>query len=180
MISINLNTNDLANLHVFAWWGTIIVLKLLAMVPLIGRQRYNKRIFISPEDTKILRGSKAGCVDEDIERVRRAHLNDLENILPWAISTALWLTTSPDPATASFFIKSFCISRIIHTIVYAVIVIPQPARFLAYGAGYLITIYQSIETIHHYINKTDDNANNIQRWSTDINIRFSDKTSAKR
>ncbi|KAK0084682.1 hypothetical protein PV325_006592 [Microctonus aethiopoides] len=152
MISTNnLSANDLANLRVFAWWGALIVLKVLAMMLLTARQRFIKKIFISPEDTTLLKGSKSGCVDEDIERIRRAHLNDLENILPWAISTALWLTTSPDPLTAKILIISFCIARIIHTIVYAIIVIPQPTRALAFGVGFLITIYQSIATLYHYL-----------------------------
>ncbi|KAK0162288.1 hypothetical protein PV327_008637 [Microctonus hyperodae] len=146
----NLNTNDLANLRVFAWWGSLMVLKVLVMMLLTARQRFSKKIFISPEDTKILKGSKSGCVDEDIERIRRAHLNDLENILPWAISTALWLTTSPDPLTVLILIITFSIARIIHTIVYAIIVIPQPARALAFGVGFIITIYQSVATIYHY------------------------------
>lgn len=88
--------------------------------------------------------------DPDVERCRRAHLNDLENILPWAISTALWLTTSPNPALAALLIKTFAISRIVHTFVYAVIVIPQPARLLAFAVGFSITVYQSVMAVLYY------------------------------
>ncbi|XP_015120777.1 microsomal glutathione S-transferase 1 [Diachasma alloeum] len=135
------------NFRVFAYWASILVLKVLGMVFVIGRWRWGKGIFISPEDTKFVKGSRMVENDPDVERARRAHLNDLENILPWAVSTAVWLTTSPDPWLAAVLIKTFAISRILHSIVYAVIVIPQPARFLAFGVGFLITIYQSVTTI---------------------------------
>ena len=36
-------------------------------------------MFANPEDAKDVPGSKVGS-DPDVERVRRAHLNDLENI----------------------------------------------------------------------------------------------------
>lgn len=77
-------------------------------------------------------------------------MNDLENILPWALSTIFWLTTSPETALVASLTKWFAISRIIHTIVYAVIVIPQPARFFSFLVGFNITLYQSIATAYHY------------------------------
>ncbi|XP_011297259.1 microsomal glutathione S-transferase 1-like [Fopius arisanus] len=144
-----MSIND-ENFRIFAYWSSILVLKVLGMVVVIGRWRWGKRIFISPEDTIFLKGSKIGENDPDVERARRAHLNDLENIFPWAVSTALWLTTSPSTWLAALLIKTFAISRIVHSIVYAVIVIPQPARFLAFGLGFGITVYQSVDTFLYY------------------------------
>lgn len=105
---------------------------------------------MSPEDAKFIKGSKVVYDDPDVERCRRAHLNDLENILPWVISTAFWLTTSPDPSTVAFLIKTFAISRFVHTFVYAVVVVRQPARFLAFMVGLIITIYQCLATVYYY------------------------------
>nr|ACE75295.1 microsomal glutathione transferase-like protein [Glyptapanteles flavicoxis] len=138
------------NFRVFAWWSVVLVLKIFGSVGLVGFWRHYKKIFLSPEDAKFIKGSKVVYDDPDVERCRRAHLNDLENILPWAISTAFWLTTSPDPSTAAFLIKTFAISRFIHTIVYAVVVVRQPARFLAFMVGLLITIYQCLATAYYY------------------------------
>ncbi|XP_057319655.1 microsomal glutathione S-transferase 1-like [Microplitis mediator] len=145
----NLSVNE-ENFHMFAWWASILVLKIFFTVALVGFWRHYKKIFLSPEDAKAIKGSKVVYDDPDVERCRRAHLNDLENILPWVISTALWLTTSPDPSTAGFLIKTFAISRIIHTIVYAVIVVRQPARFLAFMIGLSITVYQTFATVYYY------------------------------
>ncbi|XP_063972415.1 microsomal glutathione S-transferase 1-like [Diachasmimorpha longicaudata] len=138
------------NFRVFAYWSSILVLKVLGMVFVIGRWRWEKKIVITPEDVKLFKGWRVGENDPDVERARRAHRNDLENILPWAISTAFWLTTSPDPWLAALLIKTFAISRIVHSIVYAIVVIPQPARVLAFGIGFLITIYQCVMTMLYY------------------------------
>lgn len=40
-------------LKVFGFWGSILLLKLLAMVPLTVRQRFRKQVCIKP-DTKTL------------------------------------------------------------------------------------------------------------------------------
>ncbi|KAH0546119.1 microsomal glutathione S-transferase 1-like [Cotesia glomerata] len=138
------------NFRVFAWWSVVLVLKIFGSVALVGFWRHYKKIFLSPEDAKFIKDSKVVYDDPDVERCRRAHLNDLENILPWVISTAFWLTTSPDPSTAAFLIKMFAISRFVHTFVYAVVVVRQPARFLAFMVGLLITIYQCLATVYYY------------------------------
>uniref|UniRef100_A0A8D8LX19 Microsomal glutathione S-transferase 1 n=1 Tax=Cacopsylla melanoneura TaxID=428564 RepID=A0A8D8LX19_9HEMI len=57
---------------------SILVLKVLLSVLLIVRLRFKKRIVISPEDL-ILKDAVCGKEDPEIERCRRAYLNDLEN-----------------------------------------------------------------------------------------------------
>lgn len=93
--------------------------------------------------------SKIAAVDEDVERVRRAHRNDLENILPWFFMTLIWLTTGPSYWTAMILIRGFVLSRIVHTFVYAIWA-KQPHRAIAFFVGYGITIYQAISTLIYY------------------------------
>jgi len=142
---------DNENYKTFAWWAQILVLKMLAMVVLTARQRIRKNVWISSEDA-VINGPKAKVSDSDpdVERVRKAHRNDLENILPWFICTALWLTTSPSPFIAGILIKTFAISRIVHTIVYVVIPVRQPARAIAFFVGTGAMLYQAISTIIYY------------------------------
>lgn len=79
--------------------------------------------------------------DPDVERVRRAHLNDLENIPIFIVAAWLFLMTNPSASTAILLFRLFTIARIAHTFVYAVVVIPQPARALSFGVGFFITVY---------------------------------------
>ncbi|CAD7091320.1 unnamed protein product [Hermetia illucens] len=102
--------------------------------------------FISPEDL-FSKKSKVKYDDDDIERVRRAHRNDLENILPFLTIGFFYCLTDPEPWLAINLFRLVGISRIIHTFVYAVIVIPQPARFLSFILALLPTLYMTLQVI---------------------------------
>lgn len=84
--------------------------------------------------------------DEDVERVRRAHRNDMENILPFFAVGLIYVLISPDPFIAINLFRAVAISRIIHTFVYAVVVIPQPARVLSWIIAYGATGYMALMT----------------------------------
>lgn len=79
--------------------------------------------------------------------IRSAHLNDLENILPYLFVGLFYVLTSPSAATAILLFKVAALARIIHTIVYAVIVVPQPARVIAWFIHYLITLYMAASVL---------------------------------
>ncbi|OAD57597.1 Microsomal glutathione S-transferase 1 [Eufriesea mexicana] len=136
--------------RIFAFWGSVLALKLVFMAPLTARYRFKKLIFANNEDTAHMKGAKVIYNDPDVERIRRAHLNDLENILIWYIVTFLWLTTEPSVWLASLLIRSFVIARIGHTLVYA-IVPKQPHRAIAFFVGFGLTAYQAISTLLHYM-----------------------------
>ncbi|XP_054000123.1 microsomal glutathione S-transferase 1-like [Hylaeus anthracinus] len=138
-------------LKIFGFWGSILALKLVAMIPLTARYRFQKKIFANPEDVKaILKNAKVAYNDPDIERVRRAHLNDLENIPIWYVVTLLWLTTGPSTWLAGILIRTFVLARITHTLVYAVVP-QQPARAIAFFFGVGTTVYQAISTLIYYL-----------------------------
>ncbi|XP_011637610.1 microsomal glutathione S-transferase 1-like [Pogonomyrmex barbatus] len=137
-------------LNSFGFWGSILVLKLLAMMPLTARLRFRKKIFANPEDADYA-GKTAKVVynDPDIERVRRAHLNDLENVVPWFIITYLWLGTGPAPWLAKTLIQTFVLSRIGHTVSY-VLFSQQPMRAITFFIAYGVMGYEVIKTLMYY------------------------------
>ncbi|CAG9764984.1 unnamed protein product [Ceutorhynchus assimilis] len=127
----------------------LLSLKLLGMSLLTGAKRFITKAYVNPEDAA---GFKVKVkTHEDVERVRRAHLNDLENIPVFFAVCFAYLTTNPSVFLASTLIRVFTLCRFIHTIVYAVVVIPQPARGLSWGIAFFITVYMGISTILHYL-----------------------------
>ncbi|KAK9504948.1 hypothetical protein O3M35_009114 [Rhynocoris fuscipes] len=138
---------DNAVFKAYLFYCAALVIKLVIMVPLTARLRAAKRIFITEEDTKLLRGSKVKYDDPDIERVRRAHLNDLENIPMFFAIALAYILTDPNAWLAINLMRAFTFARYAHTLVYAVVVIPQPARALAFGIGYFITIHMAVQTL---------------------------------
>ncbi|XP_047984902.1 uncharacterized protein LOC125225302 [Leguminivora glycinivorella] len=130
-------------------YSAILALKLLALSTLTGMKRMSKKVFANPEDAAALKG-KVNLNDPEVERVRRAHLNDLENIPAFWLLGALYVTTAPVAAWATLLFRVYTVSRFIHTFVYAVVPMPQPARGIAYGVPYLIKWYMGIQVILHY------------------------------
>lgn len=55
--------------------------------------------------------------DEDVERVRRAHLNDLENIPAFILSGFFYVLTGPNVDLALWLFRIAVLARIGHTIV---------------------------------------------------------------
>jgi glutathione S-transferase len=79
----------------------------------------------------------------------RAHLNDLENILPFLIVALLYISTNPAAATAGLLFKTYTIARFFHTFVYAVYPVRQPARALAWFVGIFIQFYMAFAVISY-------------------------------
>jgi glutathione S-transferase len=57
--------------------------------------------------------------DEDVERVRRAHLNDLENIPAFLIAGLFYVMSEPNIDLALWLFRIAVLARIGHTIVSA-------------------------------------------------------------
>ncbi|XP_058985375.1 microsomal glutathione S-transferase 1 isoform X1 [Musca domestica] len=144
-------TTDLLSLDnevftAYLYWSGILVLKILAMAILTGLQRFRTGTFANPEDCM----SKKDKVTYDnpyVERVRRAHLNDLENILPFFAAGFFYILTNPSAFIAINLFRAVAAARILHTIVYAVVVIPQPARALSFFVAFLATGYMALQVV---------------------------------
>jgi glutathione S-transferase len=94
-------------------------------------------------------GGKVSYTDPDVERVRRSHLNDLENVVPWFMITHIWLTTGPSLWIAKILIPTFVFARIAHTYAYALFP-QQPMRVIVFFIGYGIMLYEIFNSILYY------------------------------
>jgi uncharacterized MAPEG superfamily protein len=130
----------------YAFYGTVVTLKLLGMAPLTSLKRFAHNVFANPEDTKAFGGKKPIYDNDSVERVRRNHLNDLENIPAFLFLGLLYVTTQPNPATALWHFRVFAISRILHTISYQ-LAVPQPARALAFGVGIATCVSMAVQIL---------------------------------
>uniref|UniRef100_A0A1Q3F4B4 Microsomal glutathione S-transferase 1 n=2 Tax=Culex tarsalis TaxID=7177 RepID=A0A1Q3F4B4_CULTA len=132
--------------HAYACWAAILVIKMVLMSALTTLKRIGRKVFINPEDAA-LAGAEVVQSDPEVERVRRAHQNDVENIPLFLAVGFLYLLTSPNVTLAVNLFRLVGIARIIHTLVYAVFVIRQPARLIAFFLALVPTIYMALMTI---------------------------------
>lgn len=151
-LKIETKTERMADLHqlkdnevlmAFASYATIVLTKMMFMSSATAFQRLTNKIFANPEDCagfgKGENAKKFLRTDEKVERVRRAHLNDIENIVPFLGIGLLYSLSGPDLSTALMHFRIFVGARIYHTIAYLT-PLPQPNRALAFFAGYGVTL----------------------------------------
>lgn len=114
------NTLNYANdaFRVYITWGGFLLIKVLLMAFLTIFHRLRTGSVENEEDTK-MRSNVSIKKDDTVERVRRAHLNDLENCIPFLIAALFYIMSDPDPEVASWLIRIAVLSRFCHTIVYA-------------------------------------------------------------
>lgn len=130
-------------LMAFASYTTIVLSKMMLMSTTTAFYRLTRKAFANPEDCvsfgKGENAKKFLRIDDRVERVRRAHLNDLENIVPFLGIGLLYSLSGPDLSTAILHFRLFVGARIYHTIAY-LLPLPQPNRGLAFFVGYGVTI----------------------------------------
>lgn len=137
---------DTPQFQSFAKHGALAIAKMLIMGPLTGTFRIAKGSFANKEDYagsgKLSRDelkTKLATKDPFIERIRRCHLNDIENIVPFFLVGSLYvLTANPTLESCNWHFRIFLASRILHTISY-ILALPQPSRVLCYFVGLVTT-----------------------------------------
>ncbi|XP_060745686.1 microsomal glutathione S-transferase 1-like [Tachysurus vachellii] len=137
----------------FSTYATIVILKMMFMSFLTAYFRITRKAFANIEDIHMHMAKtpeekkKMLRVNEDVERVRRCHLNDLENIIPFVLIGLLYTLTGPELSTALLHFRLFVGSRFVHTIVY-VTSMPQPSR----GLSWIVGIGAIVSMAYHVLN----------------------------
>uniref|UniRef100_A0A3B3ZQ41 Microsomal glutathione S-transferase 1 n=1 Tax=Periophthalmus magnuspinnatus TaxID=409849 RepID=A0A3B3ZQ41_9GOBI len=121
----------------FAKYAAIVTVKLLLMGPLTAYYRITRKVL----KKQLVR------TNEDVERARRCHQNDLESIVPFVLVGLLYALTGPDPAWALLHFRVFVCSRLVHTVAY-VMALPQPSRGLSWAVGLMTTLSMAHTVIH--------------------------------
>ncbi|KAL3288826.1 hypothetical protein HHI36_003274 [Cryptolaemus montrouzieri] len=134
----------------YSFYCSILVIKMMFMSSFTGFKRITFKSFISPEDAAF-HGTKVSTPTENVERVRRAHLNDVENIPLFFVTAFAFCLTNPSLSWANFLFKAYTIARIVHTVVYAIIPIPQPARLICWLISYNITGFMALNSILYFL-----------------------------
>jgi len=110
--------------QVFGICSLLLLAKMTFMSLLTSRQRIKTGKFANKEDSYF--GDKSAPANlkeslkanDEVERVRRAHMNDMENIYPFILIGFFYCLTGPNSNTAKFHFITFLMARVLHTIVY--------------------------------------------------------------
>lgn len=75
----------------------------------------------------------------------------MENILPYLSVGLFYVLSDPSPMFSEILFRVATVARIVHSIVYAVYVVPQPARAICFFVQYAITLYMAVIAIIYFI-----------------------------
>ncbi|XP_050503337.1 microsomal glutathione S-transferase 1-like isoform X2 [Diabrotica virgifera virgifera] len=133
-------------LEFYVFWVAILVFKYLLMIAQVGLSRVYFRVPLNEEDGKVLKA--AVRAHEAVDRNRRAHLNDLENIPFFIIISFLYLLTDPSVGSTKLIIRIYVLSRILYTFTYTIL--KSAIRIPMFQLGILINGYLTIKVIYHF------------------------------
>jgi glutathione S-transferase len=134
-----------------AYYAAVLVLKMLAIALLTTAMRMIKGVWPNPEDLSAFikadgKDKRVILDNTGVERVRRNHLNDLENIPAFLFLALLYVSTQPSPWAALLHFRLFAGSRILHTLVYQ-LAVPQPARALCFFVGVGVCVSMAVQIL---------------------------------
>ncbi|XP_784976.3 microsomal glutathione S-transferase 1 [Strongylocentrotus purpuratus] len=131
----------------FAIYASAVMVKMVLMSPLTAYTRLTRKVFANQEDMVGLKDKKPVFDNPTVERVRRCHLNDLENIVPFfGLGLLYAFTSGASTTTIVWHYRIFVASRFLHTIAY-IGALPQPSRALSFFAGLIVNVSMAVQII---------------------------------
>lgn len=132
--------------------ATLMILKAVCMSWLtVVRMMQVKGGFRSPEDIRKTPlnpdpNPKQLETDERVERIRRIHLNDLENLPFFLVAGFLYVLTEPTLLVAQILLYGYVVSRLLHFAAYAT-ARSHDTRATLWTVGSLILIFMTCRTL---------------------------------
>jgi uncharacterized MAPEG superfamily protein len=134
---------DQVEFRVHAAICALLVLKLVINALAIGAVRVYQKSWVQAEDASTFRGEVR--LDASVERLRRLHLNSLENELPYMIVGLLFVLVGTPLVGIQAYGYTFLLTRLAHAGFYLGRL--QPFRSLAWGVGTLCLIGMSVQVL---------------------------------
>jgi glutathione S-transferase len=133
-------------LQLFALSSAVLVLTLYGLGILTARKRNQRKAVLNPEDVKVNSGAKVVDAEHtDVLRIKRAHLNLIENAVPFFVIGFLYTLTDPSMTMASILFFTFVGVRLFHAIFY--LNAAQPFRTASFGIGALVNVVMLVQVV---------------------------------
>jgi uncharacterized MAPEG superfamily protein len=132
--------------HLYALCSAALVALLHGLGFLTGKTRETKKAVLNPEDVRVYRGANVVDVEHpDVQRVKRAHTNLIENAVPFFVIGFLYAQTDPSVLLARALFLSFVVFRILHAMFYLKGL--QPFRAASFAVGAFINLIMVVQVV---------------------------------
>lgn len=111
-----------------------------------ARIRNERKAVVNAEDVGINGGAKVVDVEHpDVQRIKRAHLNSIENAVPFFVVGFLYSQTSPGLMMARGIMFAFVAIRLLHALFY--LNAKQPFRTASFAIGALLNLTMVVQVV---------------------------------
>ena len=98
----------------------VLVSLLYGLAYYTGKVRTRAKAVVNPEDVRVYLGASVVEVERpEVQRVKRAHLNLIENAVPFFIVGLLYAMSEPRLLLAATLDDVFVTSRVVHAVAYS-------------------------------------------------------------
>jgi uncharacterized MAPEG superfamily protein len=112
----------------------VLVSLLYGLAFYTGKVRTRAKAVVNPEDVRVYLGAAVVEVERpEVQRVKRAHVNLIENAVPFFIVGLLYAMSEPRLLLAATLDGVFVTSRVVHALAYSSG--RQPIRSIAWMVG---------------------------------------------
>jgi uncharacterized MAPEG superfamily protein len=130
----------------YAICSAVLVVSLYAIGFWTAKVRNDRKAIVNPEDVKVNSGASVVDVEHpDVQRLKRAHTNAIENAVPFFVIAFLYTQTSPSMTVARALFFTFVAIRLLHAIFYATA--KQPFRTLAFTVGAIVNLAMVVQVL---------------------------------
>ena len=134
-------------MKMYALAATILAVHLILLAFWTGTVRTLRKVYTNPEDAKLNKVEVATADHDDVLRAHRAHVNALENAVPFFAVGLLYAMTDPTKDGAMIYFAVFVAARVLHSVFY--LWGRQPFRTLSFAIGALATLGMAVHVVQH-------------------------------
>ncbi len=137
-------------LQLFALSSAVVVVTLYGLGFATAKKRADRKLVINPEDVAVNSGAKVGDGEHpDVLRIKRAHLNGIENAVPFFVLGFLFTMTDPSLTLARVLFGTFVGIRVLHAVFY--LSAKQPFRTASFAVGAIVNLVLLEEVVRHAV-----------------------------
>lgn len=136
--------------QMYAFTSAALVLIMYSLGFLTAKRRAERKSVVNAEDVGVNPGAQVVEVEHpDVQRIKRAHVNLLENAVPFFALGFLYCLTDPGVTMARALFLTFLAVRLFHAIFY--VGAKQPFRTLSFAVGAIVNIIMVVQVLRAVI-----------------------------
>lgn len=136
---------DAPALRLYFICSSVLALHMVALALWTGTVRTLRKTYVNPEDSRAFKGQQADADHPDVVRTKKAHLNAIENAVPFFVVGALYALTGPSRLGAEAYFFTFTGARLLHSVFY--LWGKQPFRTAMFTIGVLAIVGMAVHVL---------------------------------